>query len=217
MIFRDLNRRHAGATCWIFGTGPGLDRFIEAAPTIGDGIVIAIHRAIGVAPVPRGRTYWQVLDDAWGLGVPGPWDVWLDEVCSDDAETRLGGGRVTGLFRDPLYHGAGPHTPAPVHPHIVRFSARRKRDHRVLGYPHDVVAQYGHLYTFCGSGCTAVHAAWYLGAVRCRLVGLDGGDGYARCLAQWYDRPGRGGAGYVVARCALEECAESLDINIEDG
>jgi len=206
MEFHDLKSRHAGNRAWIVGTGPSLDAFDWS---IGpDDFLIVIHRAFGVAQIAPGRTYWQVLDDAWGNGVPGPWTEWRDDI--------MRGNGATGLFLDPLFSGTEPGTPAPRHPNIVRFGTPMKGQRDILHWSSDVLADRGLLYTYAGSGCTALHAAAYMGAVECVFVGLDGGDGYAKCLSAWYDEPAKGGFGYVMPRDFLCEAAEILDMNVRD-
>jgi len=203
MVFADLNNRHVGETAYLIGTGPSLDDFDLASV---DGFQIAIHRVIGVIDPKIAPTYWQVLDDAWTMGVPGPWHTWRADM--------MAGNGVTGLFRDPLYMPQRPFTPAPQHPNIVRFGSPCKGDEPILTATRDELASRGELYTYAGSGCTAVHAAWYMGARRVVLIGLDGRDGYARCLWRWYDRPARGGFGYGMARECLLETAQKLDMEI---
>ena len=104
MELADLIDRHAGRPAFLIGTGPGLDRFDWDRVEADGGFVIACHRAFGVTPRTPGRTYWQVLDDAWSQGIPGEWVLWRDQVTS-------GAGGVIGLFRDPLYMPRPPHTP----------------------------------------------------------------------------------------------------------
>lgn len=205
MQFRDLENRHAGAVAYIIGTGPGLDAFDGRELNDPATFAIVIHRAIGVTPIHAGRTYWQVLDDAWQIGVPGLWTAWRDQVVA--------GNGVIALFKDPL-NLAG--EPQPESPNIVRFRSRDQKARSVLTLGRHALARDGHLHTYSGSGCTAIHAAWYMGASRAVLVGLDGADGYATCLAQWYDKPARGGFGYYMAREAAEETAEALNFQVGD-
>ncbi len=210
MNFADLNNLHAGRTAYIIGTGPSLDEFdFDSIDVFDQGFLIAIHRAIGIIPQNLyARTYWQVLDDAWTMGTPGPWHRWRDQLTA--------GNGVTGLFRDPLYMPKQPWTPAPVHPAIARFGSPRKGDKTILTDGREEIARRGDLYTYAGSGCTAIHAAWYMGAKRSVLVGLDGSDGHAVCLDQWYDSPVRGGLGYVPARDCMLEAASKLGLTIVD-
>ena len=198
MKFADLNNLYKGETIYIIGTGPSLDNFDMDRV---DGIQIAIHRAIGIVDMRRNDTFWQVLDDAWSMDVPGPWGEWLSRIKSDGF----------GLFRDPLMKPAKPWTPIPDHPNIIGFKSS-KGSVDCLHYSRDRLAESGNLFTYCGSGCTAVHAAWYMGAEKIIMVGFDAGDGYAKRLRQWYDKPARGGFGYVMAHIWLKETIERLKI-----
>ena len=210
MTLRDLNMRHEGQTAYIIATGPSLDTF-DWDVLENDGFQIVIHRAIGVCPILPDRTYWQVLDDAWGMGVPGPWGKWLDMVKGDSG--------VYGLFRDPLMKQPQPCTPAPIHPHIVRFKGPMTGETDVLDWPRSRCVAAGKLYCYAGSACTAVHAAWLMGASEAILVGCDGGQQNAACLAQWYDQPKDdsghptvGGFGYNMRQAYGFSAAEQLGL-----
>lgn len=210
MDFADLKNRHAGKTAYIIGTGPSLDDFDFA--TVGaDDFIIAIHRAVFIVPVLPGRLYWQVLDDAWAMEVPGPW-----EACLTCIEAESG---VIGLFKDPLNvppQLENSRTKIPETENVVRFTGGIKGNWKQLELSRDKLARLGGLFTYAGSGATAAHAAFYMGAAQLVLVGLDGGDGYAQRLSEWYDKPAKGGFGYVAQREILEETIKRLGIPAAD-
>ncbi len=209
MNFAELKNRHAGKTAYIIGTGPSLDGF-DFASVGPDDFVIAIHRAAFVVPDLPCEGFWQVLDDGWAMGVPGLWSECLQAIVD---------GLAVGLFKDPLNVPPKLKNAASKIPEsetIVRFSGGIKGNWKELDLTRDQVAEYGRLFTYAGSGATAVHAAWYMGAASMVLVGLDGGDGYAECLSEWYEKKARGGFGYVEQRKIMEETIRRLGVKAVD-
>lgn len=203
MTFADLKNRHEGQTITVCGTGPSLDWLDAKAMT---GPRIYLNRTAFAMPYSEGETYWFAMDDAWGKKVKGPWLSFLQSV-------RFGCG-VTGVFRDPLL-GAGGFPDAPKGDNIIHFKDFRTNRDQLLGMTRDQIAEAGALYQFAGTGCTAIHFAWYLGAPKVRLAGLDGGDGYAKRLARFYDKDKRGGSGYELAQQSVRKVLDVLKLEVE--
>ena len=79
------------------------------------------------------------------------------------------------------------------------------------------IAESGQLYSHCGTAAPAIHLAWFMGATRVILAGIDGTDGHAKCLQQYYtQRPTRGGLGYMTSRGDATETAAALHLEIDD-
>ncbi len=205
MNLRHVYNRHPGQTAWILGTGKSFDRLDFDSV---DGFQIALNRTIGVVPILAGRTYWLAVDHAWQLGVPGPWEQWLQDV-------RDGNG-VTAMFKDRMYGLRGQLIPAPTGPNILHFRTAKRSALDVLSQDRDWAADMNTLYAEAGTACTAVHAAWIMGAKRVVLAGIDGTDGYADRVIQWYTKPHRGGFGYGMAKECTLDVIERLGLDYED-
>jgi hypothetical protein len=203
MTFADLKNRHADQTITVCGTGPSLD-YLDQKSIVGPRIYI--NRAAFALPYSDGETFWLVLDDAWGRNVKGPWLPFLSSV-------KFGCG-VTGVFRDPLL-GMGGFTEPPKGPNIVHFKDFKQRRDDLLGMSREEIATAGALYQLAGTGCTALHFAWYLGASKVRVAGLDGGDGYAKRLRQFYDKDRKGGSGYEMAMQAVRKVISAKGLEVE--
>ncbi len=202
-----LVNHHEGLPAYVFGTGKSLDAFNFAE--VGDGVQICLNRTMGVVPILRGRPYWMVLDDAWRLGVPGPWDIWLDELRSHNG--------VVGVFMNPMYGPDTERTEPPGGPPVIHFrSPRSKHAYELLTRTRGQIGRLNTLFTYAGTGCTAVHLAWLMGAARVVIVGIDGTDGYADRVIQWYDKPKRGGFGYAMSKECTLDTAGRLDIELVD-
>jgi hypothetical protein len=199
--FSDLNNRHAGATILICGTGPSLDTLTRFT-----GPRIFLNRAAFVLPASAGETYWMTLDDCWSKGIKGPWAEHL-------AAVKSGAARTIGVFRDPLLADHG-FTPVQKHENIIGFGDAGTGRDELLKMSRDQIAQVGQLYQFCGTGSTAVHLAWYMGAGRIVLAGLDGGAGHAKRLDEFYDAPIPGAPGYSLAQEKMRYVIEKLEISV---
>lgn len=202
--FRELKNRHAGETILVAGTGPSLDRLVDAAIT---GPRIYLNRSAFVLPASAGKTYWLVADDAWGKKVPGPWFAHLRAVQDGSAKTVL-------CVRSPLL-GAGGFPPAPIGPNIFHWKSEAANRDRLLSLSRDEIADLGELWMFSGTGGTAVHLAWYLGASKLVLAGLDGADGYAKRLRHLYNENKKGGNGYSFANECARKAIAALGLEIE--
>jgi len=206
MEFSSLANLHAGQTCWICGTGPSLDDLDDAAV---HGPRILINRAAFTVPAAAGQTYWLVLDDAWRLGVSGPWAAVLGAVMS-------GAAGMVGVFRNPMLC-RGQLTHPPRGEHIATFGAGFGRGNReqILELGREEVGVIGQLYERIGSAATAMHLAWYLGCERVVLAGIDGGKagGVARRVAHWYE-PMAATGDYETARRWMLVAAERLGMSV---
>jgi len=207
MRFRMLKDRHVGETCWIVGTGPSLDAI---DPDTITGPRIYLNRAAFVLPAERYMTYWLVADDAWGQKIEGPWNEHLHRVISGDAATIL-------LARDPLLVPGGAHAKPQDGPHIAHWKSSHTPRQALRCMTRDELADSGELYSHCGTAAPAIHAAWLMGCTRVILAGIDGTDGHAKCLQQYYTaKPTRGGLGYMTSRGDAIETAEALRLEIDD-
>lgn len=207
MRFDALMDRHRGEACWIVGTGPSLDAIDPAEIT---GPRIYLNRAAFAYPAERYCTYWLVADDAWGQKIEGPWDAHLQKVISGDADTIL-------LARDPLLVPTGWHATPPKGNHIVHWKSTHKPRAELRCLTRPELAQRGELYSHCGTAAPAIHAAWLMGCTRVILAGIDGTDGHAKSLQQWYTaKPTRGGLGYMTSRGDAIETAATLKLEIDD-
>jgi hypothetical protein len=204
--FSDLKNRHAGATVTICATGPSLD-LLDICQLSGPRIVI--NRAAFALPSSVGESYWLVVDDAFdSRPCPGPWKETL-------ATIQRGDSGLIGVFRDPLL-GMHDFPPAPRGEAIIHFKDARKRRDDLLGMDRDQVAALGELYQFTGTGATALHLAWFMGAGTIELYGFDGKDGYAQRLRQFYDAPAKGGIGYGLSREHALKVIRALNLNVID-
>jgi hypothetical protein len=173
MTFADLCNRHAGRPVLLVGTGPSLDRF----PREFGGPRVLINRAAFVVE-PRADDYWFVVDDAWGLGVPGPWHEHLGEVMA-------GNGRVA-VFRAPLLARVRFVDP-PAGPNVVHYGVARDRNREAaLTLTREQVSARSELYERIGSAASALHLCWYLGASQVMTCGIDGGVHQADAVARHY-------------------------------
>lgn len=206
MNFADLKNKHAGESVIICGTGPSLDKLedsmLEGKPRI------FLNRAAFALPAEVGKSYWLVVDDAWGMKVPGPWADHLKRIQDGSAKT-------IGVFRDPLMAESG-FKPSPEGENIVHFTDPMNRREQVLELSREELASTGQLYQYSGTGATAIHLAWYMGASSVTLCGLDGGDGFAKRLSQFYTKQQRGGFGYWMAREQVILVSRVLKMKVED-
>lgn len=143
------------------------------------------------------------MDDAWGLGIRGPWASHLRAV-------QRGAGELVALFRRHLYAGAG-FSHAPTGRRISLFDTFREFDQ----IP-SVRVEDQRLFAYSGTAATAIHFAALMGARVVRLVGIDGTDGYAKCLRRFYDSDAKGGYGYTMSRQAAIDVAYRLGLLIDD-
>ncbi len=203
MKFSTLNNIHAGKTIWIIGTGPGLD---AVEPEEIDGPRIMLNRAAFVTPDSIGESYWMVVDDAWGAKQPGPWRGYLDGI-------QAGSIAMTAVLRNNLLTGKNdtPTVPAPHGHNIVHFDGEPD-GHDRLFQTRDEIAESGRLFQECGTGAIAAHLAWYLGASKVILVGLDGSPGHAKRLAHLYDHRVGSTLGYALARQCLMRTLDTLNL-----
>jgi len=197
----ELLNRHEGETVWVIGTGQSLND-LDDADLIGPRILL--NRTAFSLPVSPGETYWVVADDAWGLGVPGPWDETLRDVID-------GANGMTAILRNPLMRGNQLIDP-PKGENIVHFEGNKSPN--VLLYQRQQLAALGQLYQFAGTAATGLHLAWLMGADSVNLIGCDGSDGYADRLLQWYDKPRRGGFGYMMAGESVHDVVGALKLKI---
>lgn len=207
MRFADLKNRHAGDPIWVIGTGPSLDA-LDADDVVGPRIYL--NRAAFVMSPSRGETYWLVADDCWGNKVPGPWGPHLEDI-------RAGGCGEIAVLRDPLLTGRSdcPTVPPPTGPNIVTWREDRFKDCLYLN--RDELAEAGTLHMWTGTASPAVHLAWFLGAVRVNLVGIDGTRGWAQKLSHLYTNQAAGdGQGYGDSRARALDTARRLRLHIED-
>lgn len=204
MSLLSLYNRHDGRTVWVCGTGPSLDAI---NPAEIEGPRVFLNRAAFGLPASGGETYWLVADDAWAQGTPGPWEGHLEAV-------REGLAGTVGVFRDPLLVPSGP-SPTKTGPNIVHWRSYKPRG-SVFAMTREQCARGGYLYQHCGTAAPAIFLAWLMGARRVVLVGCDGTDGYAKRLRQFYDKPAKGGLGYMTARGDAMFVAERLGMEIVD-
>ncbi len=207
MKFSDLNNRHAGDPIWIIGTGPGLDSVPVDEIT---GPRILINRAAFVTPDSHGESYWLVVDDAWTAQQPGPWTGYLDGISA-------GSIGLTGVFRTPLLAGKnGVKNPAaPMGDNIVHFDGESDDAGRLM-QTRDEIAVSGRLFQQFGTGATAAHLAWYLGASRVILAGLDGTPGHAKRLEHLYDNRRGSDVAYAMAGNCLKRTLKALNLPSEE-
>lgn len=196
-----LLNRHQGETIWVIGTGPSLNDLDDDELT---GPRILLNRTAFSLPISPGETYWLVADDCWGLGIPGPWYQTLNELIE-------GKNGLTGIFRNPLMRGNQLCAP-PSGENIYHFQGNKLQN--VLELNRQKLALIGMLYQFAGTAATALHLAWLMGADSVNLIGCDGSDGYAERLLQWYDKPQRGGFGYLMAGESVHDVVGALKLKI---
>lgn len=199
-----LLNKHKDATVWICGTGPSLDNIEDAEIT---GPRIYLNRAAFALPAEEGQTYWLVADDAWGKKIPGPWAATRDAILRRRSP-------LYGVFRQPLFGADNAKINAPTG-HNVYLWHGNKQD-ALLNMPREDIARSNTLHQFAGTGAPAVHLAWLMGARKVILAGLDGTDGYAKRLAEFYDKPALGGFGYAAARIDTEDVISALKLEYED-
>lgn len=210
MKLADLKHRHAGATVWIIGTGPGLDQLDPGEIT---GPRVLLNRAAFLPEFTRtakpGESYWLVMDDAGFLDPNQPW--WLEHL----GRVVMGRANQTAVFRDPLLNSK-PMTDAPHGDNIITWGAMpsvgSRRD--ALKFDRDRVCSDDFLYVECGSAAPATHLAWLMGAAAVRYVGLDGGRGRAACLQRFYGEPEMPGFGYSMSTSCAYEVADALGLTV---
>lgn len=190
-----LMNAHKGQYIWVCGSGPSLDA-VDADDIRGPRIYL--NRVAFAMPREPGVTYWIVVDDCWHNGTPGPWDEYLSMLRDGSAQMR-------GVFRNPLLAGKG-YSPAPdCGPNTIHWGPGDRT--KLLRMTREEVAEADALFLYTGTAGTAIHLAWFMGAKGIIVAGLDGSDGYASRLSQFYDKPGRGGLGYQPAlESALDVC-----------
>ena len=204
----DIANRHEGQAVWIIGTGPSLARVdLEVI----DGPRICLNRAMFATRIVRDATYWMFVDDPWAKEVPGPWKEYL-------LKTFRGVG-ITAVMRRKLMTGTG-FSNAPDGPNVVHFDYWNRNDAEKLGdirtHDRDRVIAANQLYCYTGTAAPAIHLARVLGARKVILVGIDGTDGHGPQVAQWYDKPTRGGFGYAMSRQEAIDTASMLGMEVED-
>jgi len=202
LTLADLADRHAGERILICGTGPSLDA-VDALRVTGPRIFI--HRAAFAMPRSKDETYWLVNDNCWRLGTLGPWHRLLEAI-------RAGTADMLGVFRDPMGDNGKP-SPAPQGRNICRWHGFTEDAVRALQLTREEVLARNVLYMEAGTGATAVHLAWVLGAREVVLAGFDGGEGHAQCVAEFYEQPDtRGGLGYLPAQDCVENALTQLNM-----
>lgn len=150
MEFSYFKLKHAGETCYIFGTGPSLAKFVETekAPHFSIGINAAVKTA--------GCTYGITTDK--------------------DAFIKYGKEGV--LWFLPEYMNESPGVPSreatPNGKNIVLWKMNTWRDSAKLDQSVEELAVSRELYCYSSSAHPAVHLAYYMGAKNLVLVGIDG-------------------------------------------
>ena len=214
----DLNNKHGGKECWIFGTGPSLDSIDMDTVT---GPRILINRAAFAVPYSDDETYWMVIDNWWEYDVTDTWYKTLDRVKS--------GCGMIGVFRDnskiPLFPTGSNVTnkiPSRISENIIIWDCVGKIDNECLYYTREEVASKNKLYPSSGSINSAVHLAWYMVCHKIKLVGVDGtvkitpGHGYANIIACEYGDKSAWLGSYSKRKHNALDAAEALGLIVKD-
>ena len=150
------------------------------------------------------------MDDWRSQHIPGQWEQWLEWCYA---------GKITGIFLDPMFGSQRQWIDPPRGEHIATFARPEQHGDPVclLDVSRKKVADTGKLYQFCGTGATAIHLAYLMGADEVTLVGLDGADGNATILNEHYkDCPRSGKANYGLARKSALFAASRLRLTAVD-
>lgn len=196
MNFAGLNNRHAGATILLVGSGPSLDWFNFDA--FEDCPRVLVNHALRVSPILPDQSYWiygdaqERIDPEWRVNLPA--GVWEVLPCR-------------------LNHRAGS-DPAPRGKRVVTFT--RATGNGILCSSRAAIAHHGILYEFCGTATMAAHLAWYLGAVRVVLVGIDGTAGRASCVQGFYRYQGAESQGYDRIRKSVLNVLKANGLTFDD-
>lgn len=148
--FSDFKLKHQGETCYIFGAGPGLAKFVEVekAPHFSIGINAAVERS----------------GCAYGI--------------TTDKDAFIKYGKEGVLWFLPEYMNESPGIPSreatPNGENIVLWKMNTWRDSTKLEQSVEELAFSRELFCYSSSAHPAVHLAYYMGARNLVLVGIDG-------------------------------------------
>ncbi len=175
--------KHNGAEAWIFGKGPGLDKF--DVNTAGP-LRICINESLLIVPAAR---YFFAHDEAPIERVAAQWPkachAILQPVRADYAAAR-------GIPADEIF-----------------TYEKREGQLDVLDWPAEQIARAASLLGLTGTVHSALHFCRLIGACSVVFVGMDGGPAYARRLGL---SPPPGGGQHDLIRRDSIKVAERLGL-----